>query len=94
MPDDRKKGRLSHVELAALDLTITALQAAGQVIDGGKDDDPRQQMVEATLDLHGLPLTQQDREIVKQIKGLASQLSSRTTLAELLKMRAKAVQER
>ena len=39
MQGEAKKSRLTHVELAAIDLTITALQAAGRKItDVAKDD--------------------------------------------------------
>jgi len=83
------------VELAAIDLTITALQAAGRKIDDvAKDDNPRQQMAEAWADAHHptVELTERDREIVAQIKVLAGKLSSRTSLPELLKARGKIVQ--
>ena len=44
MQDSKPAGRLTALELAAIDLTITALQAAGHSInDVTKDDDPRQQ---------------------------------------------------
>jgi hypothetical protein len=91
----RKKSRLTHVELAAIDLTITALEAAGhKITDVAKDDNPREQMAEAWADAHhpNIDLTARDREIIGQIKVLAGKLSSRTSLPELLKVRGKIVQ--
>ena len=74
---------LTATELAAIDLTITALQTSGHSIDKSVvDDNPRQQMAEAMADhfFHGSsPLNEHDREIVSQIKQLASQLQSRTS---------------
>lgn len=93
--EQEKKSRLMPVELAAIDLTITALQAAGRKIDDvAKDDNPRQQMAEAWADAHHptVELTERDREIIAQIKVLAGKLSSRTSLPELLKARGKIVQ--
>jgi hypothetical protein len=95
MQGEEKKSRLTHVELAALDLTITALQAAGRKIDEvAKDDNPREQMAEAWLDAHHpfVEISERDREIIAQIKVLAGQLRSRTSLPELLKVRGKIVQ--
>jgi hypothetical protein len=89
-----KKGGLSHVELAAIDLTITSLQAAGhKITDVAKDDNPREQMAQAVADAHHpfVELTERDREIVKQIKTLASKLSPRTSLPKLLETRGKIV---
>jgi hypothetical protein len=91
------KARLAAVELAAIDLTITALQAAGHKIgDRSKDDNPRQQQAEGWADAHHpfVELSDRDREILAQIKSLAGQLSSRTTLTDLLEARAKIVQQR
>jgi hypothetical protein len=93
--DSQKKSRLGHLELAAIDLTITALEAAGYTIhDVAKDDNPREQMAQAWADAHHplTELTDRDREIINQIKELAGQLSSRTTLPELLEARGKIVQ--
>jgi hypothetical protein len=93
--DDAKGRRLGHAELAAIDHTITALQIAGHKIGGAsKDDNPRQQMAEAWLDAHHpmVDLNDHDREIISQIKRLAGQLKSRTSLTDLLEARAKIVQ--
>ena len=92
--EDAKGRRLGHAELAAIDHTITALQIAGHKVGGAsKDDNPRQQMAEAWLDAHHptVELSERDREIISQIKKLAGQLSSRTSLTELLEARAKIV---
>ncbi|HEX7176984.1 MAG TPA: hypothetical protein VF240_17125 [Pyrinomonadaceae bacterium] len=91
-----KKTSLSHMELAAIDLTITALQAAGHKINDriAKDDNPREQWATAWADAHHplTELTERDREIIARIKELAGQLSSRTSLKELLNARGKIVQ--
>jgi hypothetical protein len=91
----RRKGQLGHLELAAIDLTITALEGAGHTIhDTARDDNPREQMAEAWADAHHplIDLDEHDREIITQIKDLAGQLSSRTSLPELLEARGKIVQ--
>jgi hypothetical protein len=78
---------LAHVELAAIDPTISAMQAAGvRVGDVGRDDNPRQQMADAWADAHHpfVDLTEHDREILGQIKRLAAQLQSRVTLQKLV----------
>jgi hypothetical protein len=96
--DKHDKSRLTHVELAAIDLTITALQAAGHKIDElVKDDSPHEAFAMAHADAigrhHGMiELTERDREIIAQIKVLASQLSSRTSLPQLLATRGQIVQ--
>jgi hypothetical protein len=76
MQDHDASGRLTALELAAIDLTITALQAAGHSInDVTKDDDPRQQQAAAVMDAHHplVELTERDREIIRQIKELSGQ---------------------
>jgi hypothetical protein len=91
---DDAKGRLTHLELASIDLTITALERAGHLItDVSKDDNPRQQMAEAWADAHHptVELTERDRGIIRQIKQLASSLESRTSLPGLLEARGKIV---
>ena len=89
---------LGHVELAAIDLTITAMQASGLRVgqDLTKDDNPRQQMAEAWADAHHpfVDLTGRDREIVEEIKRLAGQLESRVTLQKLIDARAQVVQSK
>jgi len=96
MPDQGKGNRrLGFAELAAIDHSIAALEIAGHKVgDVAKDDNPRQQMAEAWLDAHHplANLNEHDREIVGQIKRLAGQLSSRTSLTELLDARGKIVQ--
>jgi hypothetical protein len=91
---DDDNTRLGPLELAAIDLTITALQAAGHTIDETiKDDNPREQLAEGWADAHHpfVELTERDREIIAQIKQLAGQLSSRTSLPELLNARSRIV---
>ena len=92
----KKKTQLTHLELSAVDLTITALQAAGHTIDGAKDDNPREQWAQGWADAHHplIELTRRDREIISEIKKLASQLSSRTSLGQLLKLRGEALKNR
>ena len=92
---EAKGRRLGPLELAAIDHTITALQIAGHHVGGAsKDDNPRQQMAEAWADAHhiNVVLTDHDREIISQIKKLAGQLSSRTSLTELIEARGKILQ--
>jgi hypothetical protein len=86
---------LGSVELSALDLTITAMQAAGTRLgDASKDDNPRQQMAEAWADAHHpfVDLTEHDGEIIRQIKELAGQLESRTSLSGLIEARGRIIQ--
>lgn len=93
--EQKKKSRLTHVELAAIDATITALQATGHKIDVvAKDDNPREQMAMAMADAHHpfVELTEHDREIIAQIRTLARQLSSRTSLPDLVNARGQIVQ--
>ncbi len=90
-----KKSRLAYLELAAIDLTITAMERAGKKVgDVSKDDNPREQQAEAVAAMHQpfVELSERDREIVAKIRDLASQLSSRTSLQELLIARGKIVQ--
>jgi hypothetical protein len=87
-------GRLTAVELASIDFAITVLQAAGHSInDVAKDDNPRQQQAEAWMDAHHplAELTDRDREIIRQIKDLAGQLSPRISLPGLLEAREKII---
>ncbi|MBV1855728.1 hypothetical protein [Catellatospora tritici] len=89
-----KNGRLWPSELAALDLTITGMQSVGtRVGDVHKDDDPRMQMATAVADAHHpfVDLTENDREIIQQIKELAGRLESRTTLSALVEARGQIV---
>jgi len=93
--DKPRKSRLEHVELAAIDLTITALEAAGHTIhDAESSGNPHEIMAEAQMAAHKpyTDLSDHDREIIDQIKDLASQLSIRTSLPELLEARARIVQ--
>ncbi|NNB96811.1 hypothetical protein HI113_23200 [Corallococcus exiguus] len=94
--NSNKPSKLTHTELAAIDLTITNLQTAGHRIDDiNKDDDPRHQMCLAVADAHHplIQLTERDKEIIAQIKTLASQLSSRTSLPELLEAKGKVLRK-
>lgn len=93
--DIPEHSQLGHKELAAIDLSITMLQTAGfSITDVTRDDNPRQQMAEAMVDVHHpfTDLNEHDREIINQIKVLAGQLSIRTSLPELLEARGKIVQ--
>lgn len=86
---------LTPVELAAIDLTITALQAHGHTIDDiAKNDNPREMMAEAWADAHHplIELNERDLAIIAQIKELAGQLGSRTSLRDLTVARGKIVQ--
>jgi hypothetical protein len=93
--DDRTQSRLGYLELAAIDLTITALQQAGHTIEEvSGSGNPHEIMAEAVADAHHpfVELNDRDREIIAQIKDLAGQLSVRTSLPELLAARARLVQ--
>ena len=95
--DDRSQSQLGYLELAAIDLTITALQRAGHTIDEvSASGNPHEIMAEAVADAHHpfVELNDRDREIIAEIKDLASQLSIRTSLPELLAARGKLVQGR
>jgi hypothetical protein len=96
MPNEQaKKSKLAYLELAAIDLTITAMERAGKKVgDVSTDDNPREQWAEAFGDAHHpfIELSERDREIVGKIRVLASQLSSHTSLQELLIARSKIVQ--
>ena len=76
MPNEQKKSRLKAVELAAIDLVITALQAGHRRIDFvSKDDNPREQMAEALAQIHGgVEPTERDQEIIG--KGMAPRIRS------------------
>ena len=96
-PQDNGGSRLDHLELAAIDLTITALQAAGHTLeDAAKSDNPREMWAEGWADAHHpfVELTERDREIIAQIKELAGQLSSRTSLPELIQARGQILRGR
>jgi len=94
----RDKGRLAHLELAAIDLSITALEAAGYTLDhaASTSGNPHEMMAEAVAAMHKpfTELIERDREIIEQIRTLAGQLSLRTSLRELLNARGKIVQGR
>jgi hypothetical protein len=94
MRSGEQKGRLGALELAAIDLTITAMEAAGHTIDSAAGSgNPHEIMCEAVVDAHHpfVELTDRDREILAQIKDLAGQLSVRTSLPELLAARSQIV---
>lgn len=95
MPNqENSKSRLTHVDLAAIDLTITAMQAGGATVgDASRDDNPREQMATALADAHHplVELTDQDIEIMRKIRDLAGQLSTRTSLRDLLDLRAQII---
>jgi len=67
MQKSAPSGRLTALELSAIDFAITSLEAAGHSInDVSKDDNPRQQQAEAWMDAHHpfAELTDRDREII------------------------------
>jgi hypothetical protein len=97
MMGDEQRSRLGFLELAAIDLTITAMEANGHTIDSASGSgNPHEIMCEAVMDAHHpfVELTERDREILAQIKDLAGQLSARTGLPELLAARGQLVQGR
>ena len=86
--------RLAARDLAAIDLTITSLMQAGYPLDRASGSgNPYEIMAEAVADAHHplVELNDRDREIIAQIKDLASQLSVRTSLPELLAARKQLV---
>ena len=95
MNRNTRSARLSHLELAAVDLSITALQAAGHTIgETETSSNPHEMMAEAVLAAHQpfIELGERDREIIEQIKDLAGQLSVQTSLADLVKARGEVIQ--
>jgi len=92
----KKDLRLTVLELASLDLLITAAQQRGL---------SRADLVAKTVDtadIHaahaeahakGIDLSIHDQRIIQQIRDLASQLESAPTLDELLEARAAVVQQ-
>jgi len=95
--NEKSQGRLRFLELAAIDLSITALEAAGYSSDPSSSStsgNPHEIMADAMADLHHpfVELNERDQEIIGQIKELASQLSVRTSLPELLEARGKIIQ--
>jgi hypothetical protein len=93
MEPQHEKGRLDYVELAAIDLTIAALQASGQTIEVESSGNPREIWAQAMGEAHGhlFELSERDREILGQIKTLVSQLESRTSLSDLVNARGKII---
>ncbi|NDZ92767.1 hypothetical protein G3I13_20210 [Streptomyces sp. SID6673] len=95
MSTKKQTSELTAIELAAIDLSITALQKAGHTLGGPTESssNPHEMMAEAVADAHHpfVELTERDREIIAQIKDLAGQLSSRTSLADLVEARARVV---
>jgi hypothetical protein len=86
--------RLRYLELAAIDLSITALELGGYASDDrSTSGNPHEIMAQAVADLHHpqVELNERDQEIIAQIKELAGQLSVRTSLPELLEARGKIV---
>jgi uncharacterized cupin superfamily protein len=93
-----ERNALGPVELAHLDALITAAQARGL----GPDDrvTKTQDQADAQMDIHeamwearhgGLELSEQDREVVAQIRQLAGRLEIAPTLGQLIELRAEAV---
>ncbi|MGV9711612.1 hypothetical protein ACWDTI_13220 [Gordonia sp. NPDC003424] len=92
---DKKRSALTTRELAALDLSITVMQQAGHTLDDqvASSNNPHEMMAEAWADLHHplVDISERDREIIAQIKELAGQLSSETTLADLVEARGRII---
>ena len=82
-----KTSRLTALELPSVDLMITALEAAA-LDTVGKDDNPRDPWAEAWVDSHCpfVELGERDGEILREIRKLAGQFSSRTPLRDLVNL--------
>lgn len=90
---------LTTVELAAIDLAITAKQAAGFKlgrIAEDDDDDPQAQQAEGRAEAFhaaweerhgGLEARLDDKVVLRQIVDLSAQLSERASLATLVALR-------
>ena len=88
--------RLSAVELASLDLMITAAQQRGlSVADKVAKTVDQADVHAAHAEAHakGIDLSAHDRRIVEQIRELASQLEAAPTLGELIEARAAVVRQ-
>ncbi len=92
-------GRLTHAELASLDALITVAQSKGRTFDDRLEDDEcvaeaQMAMVETRMEGRGgIEFSEHNRQILGQIRELASQLQGAPTLGQLMEMRSQAVQE-
>ncbi len=90
---------LTPRELASLDLMITAAQQRGVGLnDIASDDDEAEahaDRVEAMWEARhgGIEFSEHDREVLRQIRDLASTLESQVTLGQLIELRAEAVRD-
>jgi hypothetical protein len=89
---------LSYTQLLSLDSLIAHAQQRGLSFDDRLDNTEEQ--AHAQAELHeamwearhgGIVITERDREILSQIRELASQLELAPTLGQLIEMRAEAL---
>ena len=89
---------LAAAELASLDLLITVAQLRGRGLDDRvtKNEEQAQAQMDHAVAMYdarhgGLEFSQRDREILRQIGELASELEVAPTLGQLIEMRGEAV---
>lgn len=94
----KRDASLSAVELASLDLFITVAQSRGLGMDDRLDNTQEQaeaqaDRVEAMWEARhgGLTFSDHDREVLGQIRELASTIENSPTLGQLIELRAEAL---
>ena len=96
----KKSTRLTAAELASLDALITLAQQKGRKLTDRLDHTEEQ--AEAQAELHeamwearhgGFEFGQRDREILRKIRSLASELEVAPTLKQLVELRGAALRE-
>jgi hypothetical protein len=97
MESGESRSSLTPRELASLDLMITAAQQRGVAMDDiASDDDEAEAQADRVEGMWearhgGLEFSDHDREVLSQIRELASSLETRATLGQLIELRAEAV---
>jgi hypothetical protein len=99
MKSGESRSYLTPVELASLDLMITAAQVKGVRLDDVLSDDDEEQAqaqadrVMAMWDARhgGIEFSDHDREVLTQIRELAATLETKVTLGQLVELRAEAM---
>ena len=97
MDSGESRSSLTPMELASLDLMITAAQQRGVAMGGiASDDDEAEAQADRVEGMWearhgGIEFSHHDREVLAQIRDLASSLETRVTLGQLIELRAEAV---
>lgn len=92
-----RRGSLTPLQLASLDLMITAAQSRSLSLeDVVSDDDQAQAQAQRVAGMWearhgGLEFSHHDREVLSRIRELASTLESQVTLGQLVEMRGQAL---